>query len=699
MKKMQKLLQKYFGVHKGKVWRLYSDAPDEQGIDICYVGTEAHKNTILHAFFPQSGKQDYLGEQYFRGVKHYFPTRKDYDLAIIESDAIDRMPNQHRKGWFVPRWIKTYTEIPIEKPNNSYKYNLRVITKNQFDYWVTTDTALVKEFYEEMYVPFINKRHQDRSLPMQLEDLQNAVANGQCELLLVRDEGRRNIAGMVIDYRKMPPNLWSVAVLHGDEQLMSQSAVFACYHFSFIYLSERGYSSASLGFSRAFLNDGVLQFKMKFGFKLLFSTARGFAIYPLRCSNALGDFLARQPFFYIDNRQLHLASFISDEQNSTFNLPSVLKKNKDGSLASSQVFHVSEGGIKLSSSQIFENNMSPLIAASDLVRKKNNIQDDAIFFVRQLMNMQPGESMLLYADAESDKNTIDVIVQAAKSNNIKVHVHELRPEQTKAQHVEQLIGVLENNQFQAICETSGQYFYNTQVWRKAHQKNIYTYALGSLSLDAFSRCVGQVDNQAMYELGEKIVARLRQASVIRITQENGTDLRMDMNMPGFYNLLAKARLLKPYSSRVFKPSGYLFKGPKKSTFLGGQIAFLGVLPRINGTLVIDGFMWPPKDIGPLNNSITLTIKRGRITKIAGGPEAETLDQWLPKTERHMMHVCIGMNPGAQITQGLIEAERLFGACNFGFGGDPYHTDGVVSKATLTADGVTLLDKGLFVRQA
>lgn len=550
-----------------------------------------------------------------------------------------------------------------------------------------------------MYVPFINKRHQDRSLPMQFEDLQNTIANGHCELLLVRDTEQRNIAGMVIDYRKMPPNLWSVAVLHADEELFSKSAVFACYYFSFMYLLDKGYSKVSLGFSRALLNDGVIQFKFKFGFKVLFSTVRGFAVYPLRYSHALSELLAKQPFFYINDQQMHLASFVSDEKAAVPKLPSVLRKSKDGSLASSRVFHMSKDSIKSLSSQTFENSMNPLIAASDLIKDNNNVQETAIFFVRQLMNMQPGESMLLYTDEESDKKTIDVIVQAAESSNIKVHTHELNPEQTKVKHVEQLIEVLENNQFHALCETSGQYFYNTQVWRKAHQKGIYTYALGSLSLDAFSRCVGQVDNQAMYELGEKIVARLRRASVVRITQENGTDLQMGMKIPGFYNLLAKVKLLKPYSSRVFKPTGYLFKGPKKSTFLGGQIAFLGVLPRINGTLVIDGFMWPPKNIGPLNKPITLTIKRGRIVKIAGGSEAEILEKWLPETEKHMMHVCIGMNPGAQIIQGLIEAERLFGACNFGFGGDPYHTDGVVSKTTLTADGVKLMDKGLFVRQA
>lgn len=697
MDKVQQFLKRYTGVYKSKAWHLYDNTADSENINVFYVGTEAHKNTILHAFFPQDGKQRYLGEQYFWGVKCLSPKKINYDLAVIECDAVDQMPDKHRTGWFVPRWIKTYTDIPVAKPNNSYKYNLRVITKHKFDYWVTTDDSLIKKFYDEMYVPFINKRHQDRSLPMQLEDLQNAVANGNCELLLVRDEVR-NIAGMVIDYRKMPPNLWSVAVLNADDELLSKSAVFACYHFSFIYLLEKGYSRVSLGFSRAFLNDGVLQFKRKFGFKILFPTIKGFAVYPLRHSDALSELLTNQPFVHINNQQMHLASFVSDEENIKKTMSSTLKRNKGSGLASSQVFHASKNSIKLELSQPFENSMTQLITASDLTNDSRNIQNIADFFVHQLMNMRPGEHMLLYSDEESDKNTIDVILQATESKNIKVHVHELSTEQTKEQHVEQLIQLLENNQFHALCEMSGQYFYNTPVWRKAHQKDTYTYGLGALSLDAFLRCVGQVDNQAMYELGQKVEARLRKASIVRITQEDGTDIQIGMKMSRAYNLLAKSKLLKAYSSRIFKPSGYLFKGPKKSTFLGGQVAFLGVMPRINGTLVINQFMWPPKNIGPLKHPITLTIRNGRITKIEGSSEAEILKNWLPETERHLMHVCIGMNPGAQMTQGLIEAERVFGACNFGFGSDPYHTDGVISKTTLTVDGETLIDKGQFVSQ-
>lgn len=351
MKKILGLLKKPFGVYKGKVWHLYSDAADAPAINICYVGTEAHKNTVLQAFFPQSAQQAFLGEQYFRGVKPLFPSKKHYDLLIVECELMEQMPDKKRKSWYVPRWIRTYVDVPLTKLSNSYKYNLRVVNKHQLDYWVTTDPEVVKEFYDEMYIPFINKRHEERSLPMQLAALQQAIANGKAELLLVRDDEQKNIAGMVIDYRKPVANLWSVATWHADEAIFAKSAVFACYHFSFQYLLEKGHEKVSLGFSRSFLNDKVLQFKMKFGFKILFPTLKGFAIYPLRYSTELGSFLAQQPFVYSDGEAMHLAAFTSDNHLSVPKLPSAIKKTKDNGLASFQVFHVSNESIELTSSQ------------------------------------------------------------------------------------------------------------------------------------------------------------------------------------------------------------------------------------------------------------------------------------------------------------------------------------------------------------
>jgi leucyl aminopeptidase (aminopeptidase T) len=62
--------------------------------------------------------------------------------------------------------------------------------------------------------------------------------------------------------------------------------------------------------------------------------------------------------------------------------------------------------------------------------------------------------------------------------------------------------------------------------------------------------------------------------------------------------------------------------------LAGQISWSPIESTINGTLVFDGALWPPLELGKLNNPVKLEIKEGRITKIEGGAEADIFADWL-----------------------------------------------------------------------
>ena len=51
--------------------------------------------------------------------------------------------------------------------------------------------------------------------------------------------------------------------------------------------------------------------------------------------------------------------------------------------------------------------------------------------------------------------------------------------------------------------------------------------------------------------------------------------------------------------------------------LGGQATWCPVEETINGTLVFDGALYPPAELGKLNSPVKLTIKDGVVTKIEG----------------------------------------------------------------------------------
>jgi hypothetical protein len=70
-----------------------------------------------------------------------------------------------------------------------------------------------------------------------------------------------------------------------------------------------------LGGSRAFLRDGVLQFKKKRGLRVVGNSNRGFLIRPLSASAGLKGFLLRNPFIYIDQGKLHGAVFVENHDD------------------------------------------------------------------------------------------------------------------------------------------------------------------------------------------------------------------------------------------------------------------------------------------------------------------------------------------------------------------------------------------------
>jgi leucyl aminopeptidase (aminopeptidase T) len=131
--------------------------------------------------------------------------------------------------------------------------------------------------------------------------------------------------------------------------------------------------------------------------------------------------------------------------------------------------------------------------------------------------------------------------------------------------------------------------------------------------------------------------------------------------------------------------------------LGGQLCFQASTDTIEGTAVIDGYLWPPRKIGRLGDPILLTIRRGRVVGIGGSArEARLLTRWFEGQEIRVEHFCMGFHPTAGLSGQILEAERAFGCISIGIGRGSFHTDGVMTFPTIEMDGARLEDGGSFV---
>jgi leucyl aminopeptidase (aminopeptidase T) len=145
--------------------------------------------------------------------------------------------------------------------------------------------------------------------------------------------------------------------------------------------------------------------------------------------------------------------------------------------------------------------------------------------------------------------------------------------------------------------------------------------------------------------------------------------------------------------------------------LAGQVSWCPVEETINGKLVFDGALWPPAELGKLHQPVELTIEKGAITKVEGGPEAKTFEQWLrafnDPTMYWIAHFSLGFNPGVTKVSGrIVEDERIFGCIELGIGSQgaqimgktwssASHTDGVILNPTILLDGVAMEKDGVY----
>ena len=206
--------------------------------------------------------------------------------------------------------------------------------------------------------------------------------------------------------------------------------------------------------------------------------------------------------------------------------------------------------------------------------------------------------------------------------------------------------------------------------------------------------LANVDVDAVIEFGEYIVSVIEKADEIIIKSPAGTDLRARKG------------------SRFVKHSGQ--KATKKGwpVMLCGQVTVCPIEETIEGMLVFDGALFPPKEIGILYDKVIMQVEKGVIKSVEGGVQAQVFKNWLASWDDPNMyrlaHWSPGFNPGVRKPTGrIVEDERVFGCYEFGIGSQgkslggafwnaAAHTDGIVLNPTVYYDGKPFEENGIFV---
>ncbi|MEV0082783.1 hypothetical protein [Saccharopolyspora sp. NPDC050642] len=313
--------------------------------------------------------------------------------------------------------------------------------------------------------------------------------------------------------------------------------------------------------------------------------------------------------------------------------------------------------------------------------------------VEQVMLVKPGEEVVLTGDTSTDRRVVELTAQAVAAAGATPTViwYETRPSSAMEPPAPVAGAIAKADVW---IEFSVAYIMHSDAFRAAIANGARYTNLTGMDIPMLVDTVGKPDFEGVMRLGRALVALLEQADEVRITAANGTDL-VGRNQGRPINLRGKPA-----------------EKPGETVMLSGQISWNPIEETQNGTLVFDGALWPPAEIGLLRSPVRCKVENGVVTEITGDRDAEVFRNWMESFDDPNMfrlaHWSLGFNPGVLVPTGrIVEDERVFGCVEIGIGtkgawigGEPWvaaaHTDGSVLGPSIYLDGEAIELEGRYV---
>lgn len=169
-------------------------------------------------------------------------------------------------GWFnIPRHVEYVIDLqkPIEKicQSQGCRNEIKKLRRFKYCFEVLRNELALEEFYNEMLLPTVKKRHKERAYISRFENLKKKFENGY---LLAAYRGSEWVgAELVVCQSNKTLRAANVGWKNGDERLMKDHINSALLLELIKRAKTEGFEFLNLGNSNPFVNDGPLNFKLK----------------------------------------------------------------------------------------------------------------------------------------------------------------------------------------------------------------------------------------------------------------------------------------------------------------------------------------------------------------------------------------------------------------------------------------------------
>ena len=310
--------------------------------------------------------------------------------------------------------------------------------------------------------------------------------------------------------------------------------------------------------------------------------------------------------------------------------------------------------------------------------------------VKRFINPEPGSSLLILGDIETDKGLSSACLASALrlDTEAQLMIYKRITWGNEATFSPAVEAAIKNSKYILGLHTN---FINTDAAREALAKGARILATQPWGIeDYLLQGVLDVDLDSMIFNGELSKKLWDSTDKCEVKSSIGTDISFNFgNRPTIIG------------------DGMVTEDGEVDFFPGVQVNIAPIEETINGKIVIDA---SDNVQGVLKDPYSFTIEKGAITKVEGGLEANVMRNWLESRNDPIIyklcHFTIGLNPKAGISGNMIEDERLLGSVDFGFGSQgkvfqgnvglsPYHMDIILRSPTVILDGKIMIENNSF----
>jgi len=286
-------------------------------LELAYAGDEQNRCFFSKQAFGEKFSERYIGRTWlWKLAGRNGEPCSDSCLVINEVPRFLRSFFSGGQSFYIPSWIDGEVDISPEnaalfKHRELSKHVMRKIQENDLSHSISDSPHDLRTFYHSMYQPYISATYGKGAFLEEWDHIQSVFKN--CLLLFVK-KGEEVIAGILIRLlNNSRSHFWILGIKEGKSSHIEDGAIAALYYFGYNYLKERGYRKVDLGPSRAFLRDGVLEFKKRRGLQINGFSRMGLSVKPAAGSEAIKSFFMNNPFIYLEKDKLLGAIFIEGD--------------------------------------------------------------------------------------------------------------------------------------------------------------------------------------------------------------------------------------------------------------------------------------------------------------------------------------------------------------------------------------------------